>query len=231
MQTDLILQQPAAAAEPELLLLFHGVGSRAEDLAPLGQALAAARPQAWVISVRSPDASDLGQGWQWFSVQSVTEANRPARVAAAMPAFVDRVGAWQRHTGVGPAGTTLIGFSQGSIMALEATQQAPHRLARRVISIAGRFAQAPRHAPADTAVHLLHGEEDRVMPVGLAVEAQAALQALGAVSTLDRFAGLGHGIDGRVVEAVLRWLSDAGATHGRVPREPTVESARFVIGE
>lgn len=231
MHTDLILQQPAAAAESELLLLFHGVGSRAEDLVPLGQALAAARPQAWVISVRSPDASDLGQGWQWFSVQGVTEANRPARVAAAMPAFVDRVGAWQRHTGVGPARTTLIGFSQGSIMALEATQQAPHRLARRVISIAGRFAQAPRRAPTDAAVHLLHGEEDRVMAVGLAVEAQAALQALGAVSTLDRFAGLGHGIDGRVVEAALRWLSDAGATHGREPGEPTVQSRPFVIGE
>lgn len=180
------------------------MGSRAEDLAPLGQALAAARPQAWVISVRSPDASDLGQGWQWFSVQGVTEADRPARVVAAMPAFIDRVGAWQRRTGVGAERTSLIGFSQGAIMALEATQQAPQRLAHRVVAIAGRFAQAPRQAPVEVAVHLMHGEQDRVMPVGLAADAHAALQALGAVTTLDRFAGLGHGIDGRVVEAVLR---------------------------
>lgn len=204
MQTDLILQQPAAAAGAELLLLFHGVGSSAEDLAPLGQALAAARPQAWVISVRAPDASDFGQGWQWFSVQGVTEANRPARVAAAMPGFTDRVGAWQRRTDVGAERTTLIGFSQGAIMALEATQQVPQRLARKVVAIAGRFAQAPRHAPAEVALHLLHGEQDRVMPVGLAVDAHAALQTLGAASTLDLFPGLGHGIDGRVVQAILQ---------------------------
>ena len=204
MQTDLILQQPAEAGDAELLLLFHGVGSRAEDLAPLGQALAAARPQAWIICVRAPDVSDLGQGWQWFSVQGVTEANRPARVAEAMPAFADRVGAWQRRTGVGAERTTLIGFSQGAIMSLEATQQVPQRLARKVVAIAGRFAQAPRHAPAEVAVRLLHGEQDRVMPVGLAADAHSALQALGADSTLDRFEGLGHGIDGRVVETVLR---------------------------
>ena len=40
MQGDLVIRRPEAAAAPatELLLLFHGVGSSAEDLAPLGQA-------------------------------------------------------------------------------------------------------------------------------------------------------------------------------------------------
>ena len=204
MQTDLILQQPDAAESPELLLLFHGVGSRAEDLIPLGQALAAQRPQAWVVSVRAPDPCDLGQGWQWFSVQGVTEANRPGRVAAAMPAFVDRVGSWQRHTGVAAERTALVGFSQGAIMVLESTQCAAPRVASRVVAIAGRFAQPPHQAPTDVAVHLLHGEQDRVMPVGLAVEAQQALNRLGGIATLDRFAGLGHGIDSRVVECVLQ---------------------------
>jgi phospholipase/carboxylesterase len=78
-----------------LLPLFHGVGSTAEDLSALGQALAPHRPGAWVISDRSPDPSDFGQGWQWFSVQGVTEANRPDRAAAAMPRFLQRVAGWQ----------------------------------------------------------------------------------------------------------------------------------------
>jgi phospholipase/carboxylesterase len=89
MQDDLLIQRPDEAwtAEPQLLLLFHGVGSSPEDLEPLGQILAARRPASWVVSVHSPDRSDFGQGWQWFAVQGVTEANRPRRVAAAMPAF------------------------------------------------------------------------------------------------------------------------------------------------
>jgi phospholipase/carboxylesterase len=212
MQDDLVIQQPDGAATPgaELLLLFHGVGSSTEDLRPLGQALATHRPQAWVISVRSPLRSESGAGWQWFSVQGVTEQSRPARVVAAMPAFLARVQAWQRVTGAAAAHTTLVGFSQGAIMALESTQQdgqaAP---AGRVVAIAGRFAQPPRRAPTSTVVNHMHGDQDRVMPVVLAVEADRQLRALGARSTLDRFAGLGHGIDAQVVEAIARRMSQA----------------------
>lgn len=207
MQTDLILQQPVTADGAELLLLFHGVGSSPEDLAPLGQALAAARPRAWVIGVRAPNHSDFGSGWQWFSVQGITELNRPERVAQALPAFFDRVEAKQRHTGVRPERTTLIGFSQGAIMSLESTQRAAPRVASRVVAIAGRFAQAPRRVPVDVAVHLLHGEQDRVMPIDTSVQAHRELNALGAASTLDRFPGLGHGVDSQVVEAILRDLA------------------------
>lgn len=207
MKTDLILQRPRTPDSAQLLLLFHGVGSSAEDLAPLGQALASQRPNAWVISVRSPDRSDLGRGWQWFSVQGVTEANRPERVASAMPAFVERIRAWQTETGVAPLNTTLVGFSQGAIMALESTQLPnASRHAARVVAIAGRFAQPPRSNPENVAVHLLHGEQDQVMPVRLAMEAERELKSLGASPTLDRFAGLGHGIDARVFQAIGRRL-------------------------
>lgn len=210
MHDDLLIQRPDGgdSAAPQLLLLFHGVGSSAEDLRPLGQALAALRPQAFVVSVRSPDRSDVGSGWQWFSVQGVTEANRPPRVAAAMPRFFDAVRAWQRESGTGPDGTTLIGFSQGAIMALESTQQ-PEPVAQRVIALAGRFAQPPRVAPPRLALHLLHGEQDRVMPPALAADAATQWRALGGEATLDVFPGLGHGIDARVVRRVAAHLGAA----------------------
>lgn len=208
MRNDLLIQRPDAAATRQLLLLFHGVGSSAEDLRALGEALAAQRPQACVVSVRSPDPSDLGQGWQWFSVRGVTEADRPARVAAAMPRFVQAVRAWQRETDVGPGSTTLIGFSQGALMALESTQL-PEPVAGRVIALAGRFAQPPRVAAPQVTLHLLHGDQDRVMPQALATEAMAQWRALGGHGTLDLFPGLGHGIDARVVRRVAEHL---GAT-------------------
>ncbi len=53
--------------------MFHGIGSSAEDLVPLGQAMAPSHRDAWMISLRSPHKSDFGQGWQWFSVQGVDE--------------------------------------------------------------------------------------------------------------------------------------------------------------
>ena len=203
---DLIVQQPSTPQH--LVLLFHGVGSNAQDLVPLGEALAPHLPDAAMVSVQAPDAA--GRGWQWFSVQGVTEADRPARVAAAMPGFMQAVQRWQVATALTPAQTTLIGFSQGAIMALESTQlDSP--LAARVVALSGRFAQPPRIAHGSVRTHLIHGDADAVMPVRGAVDALAQLQRLRAVATLDRFPGLGHGIDGRVIGAIVRRLGDAMA--------------------
>jgi phospholipase/carboxylesterase len=201
-----VIVHRAAEAATQLILLFHGVGSNARDLVPLGQALARELPAATVVSVQAPDASDFGSGWQWFSVQGITEASRPARVTATMPRFVATVQQWQKETCVGPAQTTLLGFSQGAIMALESTQQ-PVPLASRVVAIAGRFAQPPRVAPVGgVPVHLLHGDADPVMPVRLSVDAQVQLRALGATVTLDRFPGLSHGIDQRMLGKLVERL-------------------------
>jgi phospholipase/carboxylesterase len=204
MSTALIVQRPSTPAR-QLILLFHGVGSSAENLRPVGQALAAHLPEAFVVSVQAPDTSDVGGGWQWFSVLGITEANRSARVAATMSRFVQTVQHWQQVSGVGTADTVLLGFSQGAIMALAATQQ-PVPLAGRIVAIAGRYAQPPQTAPAATRIHLMHGDADPVMPVRLGVEAQAQLQALGVEVTLDRFPGLGHGIDTRVLDRVVERL-------------------------
>lgn len=204
MSTALIVQRPSAAAR-QLVLLFHGVGSSAENLRPVGQTLAAHLPEAFIVSVQAPDASDVGGGWQWFSVLGITEANRSARVAATMSRFVQTVQHWQQVSGVGTADTVLLGFSQGAIMALASTQQ-PLPLAGRIVAIAGRYAQPPQTAPSSTRIYLMHGDADPVMPVRLGVEAQAQLQALGVEVTLDQFPGLGHGIDTRVLDRVVERL-------------------------
>ena len=94
-------------------------------------------------------------------------------------------------------------------MALESTQtDSPP--AGRVIALSGRFAQPPRVAHIATRVHLIHGDADRVMPVQLAQDALAQLQALGGQATLDRFPRLGHGsIDSRVLGAIVGHMQDA----------------------
>lgn len=205
MPTSIVIQQAAQAAQ-SLILLFHGVGASASDLVPLGQYLARALPQAQVVSVQAPHVSDLGSGYQWFSVQGVTPANRAARVAQAMPVFEAAVADWQRQADVGPAATVIVGFSQGSIMALESTQL-PTALAHRVVAIAGRFAQPPRQAPLGASVHLLHGEQDGVIPAAEGRDAAARLRDLGATVTLDLYPGLGHGVDIRVAERIVKLLA------------------------
>lgn len=187
-----------------LVLLFHGVGSSPANLAPLAQLIARQQPHAMVVSVEGAHPASSGAGREWFPVAGVTEANRPERVAAALPSFQSAVRKWQAEAGVGAAATTLVGFSQGAIMSLEATQAAD--LARRVIGISGRFAQPPRQAPAGVTFRFVHGESDPVIPARFSAEAADRLRSLGADASAQLVPGLAHGIDDRAARAVLQAL-------------------------
>jgi phospholipase/carboxylesterase len=141
MSSSVIVQTPDVPAK-RLILMFHGVGSGPDTMVPVARGLADMPPYAMVVSVASPAQSDFGRGHQWFSVAEITEANRPERIAAAMPEFTKTVAHWQQVSGCAPQATTLVGFSQGAIMSLEATTL-PEAIATRVIAIAGRFAKLP----------------------------------------------------------------------------------------
>ena len=209
MSDSIVVARPDRA--DQLVLLFHGVGAMAAGLAPIGEAIAGEFSNAFVVSVASPFPSDLGQGRQWFSVRGITEENRVQRIAEVMPLFLKTVRGWQSEAAIGIAGTTLLGFSQGAIMALESTQQAVP-VSAHVVAIAGRFASGPRVAPQSSRLHLLHGEADSVMPIALSIQAVETLRSLGARATLDRFPGLGHSIDARVVKRVIERIIERVGT-------------------
>jgi phospholipase/carboxylesterase len=204
MSESLIVQRPAGPA-PQLILLFHGVGSAPAAMLPLARRMAAEWPTAFVVCVQAPLPGDGGQGWQWFSVQGIDEANRPARVAEAMPGFLATVEHWQRESGAPPEVTALVGFSQGAIMALEATAQ-PRLIAGRVVALSGRYATTPHLPPPHTTLHFVHGKTDPVIHYGFTVSAAETLVAAGADLTADVLPNLGHAIDDRVAELLIERL-------------------------
>lgn len=213
MGEDLVVQMPAGQVA-QLFLLFHGVGATEQDMAMLGRRLASTFPAGAVVCVRAPTPSDLGQGFQWFSVAGITEETRPARIAAAMPAFTETVRHWQRQTGVGPSATAVVGFSQGAIMALESTQlQLPTALCGRVVALSGRFAGTVAAVGPETTVHLVHGKQDAVVPYAHTVRAAEQLVALGSDVTADVIPFLGHTISQEVELLVVERLT------GYIPQE------------
>jgi phospholipase/carboxylesterase len=219
MNPDSIVIQRAAARPQQLILLFHGVGATPESLLPLGRRLASEFPQATVVSVAAPQACDISSGYQWFSVQGVTETNRAERVAAIMPAFLAEVHAWQQAEDVTATATALVGFSQGAIMALEATRASPTP-AGRVVAIAGRFATLPAQAASHTTLHLIHGKSDPVIPYRHTIEAAQHLIGLGGDVTADVLPFVGHEISADVVDLVLERLQ------GHIPKRLWEEALR-----
>lgn len=203
MPAAIIVQKPAGRPE-HLFLLLHGVGADAHDMVPPGHHLAGLHPRATVVCVDGTEPSDISSGRQWFSVRGITEENRVARVAAAMPAFVACIRQLQSEHGADADNTTLIGFSQGGIMALESTCLADPP-ARRVVALSSRFAALPERAP-QARIHLVHGEQDAVIPCTHTLQAAARLHRLGAQATADVVPGIGHEIDDAVLALVAARL-------------------------
>jgi len=203
--SSIIIAKPDAQPE-QLMLLFHGAGADAQSMTPVGLTLQNAFPQAWIISIEAPTRSRFGPGFEWFSVQGVTEDNRITRVGEAMPLFLETIYDWQKKAQVDAARTALVGYSQGAIMALESVRdRAP--VAGRVVAFAGRFAQWPTQAPAGTTLHLFHGKRDSLVPYRLTVTAAEHLVRLNADVTADVLPFLGHEIDAELKALMVTRLT------------------------
>ncbi len=171
-----------------LVILLHGVGSHGAGFAPVIRQWAAQRPDLAFAAPNAPFAFDhASAGRQWFSIQGVTDANRAERVVAARAAFDATLLACMDDAGLAgqPERVVLVGFSQGSIMALDAVVSGRWPVAG-VVAFSGRLASPLPCTPvAHTPVLLVHGDADPIMPVKEAARAAQALEQAGvAVKTV-----------------------------------------------
>lgn len=183
---------PRVPVRVDLLIFLHGVGSSGDDLVPLAREWAGRTG----LAVAAPDAPfpfDLAAvGRQWFSVAGVTDENRPGRVEEAAAAFDALVDDEMRLAGTSETHTALIGFSQGTIMALDALGRGRHFAG--VLGFSGRLGRPPKATIDRRPVLLVHGDADPVIPVGEAIAARHALEAAGAIADFARIPDGGHGI-------------------------------------
>jgi phospholipase/carboxylesterase len=194
-----------------LVIMLHGVGSNGANLAPLGDVLNRMVPQTDFVSPDAPFRFSHGAGRQWFSIDGVTEVNRSTRVAEARADFDEALHAIIEAHGLAgkPERVALLGFSQGSIMALDAVASGRWPVAA-VVAFSGRLASPlPLTPGAGTPVCLIHGDADPVMPVGESEKAAATLKAEGMQVDLSILAGLGHSISSQGVEIAGHFLAAA----------------------
>lgn len=180
-----------------LVVFLHGVGSHGASFAPIMRAWATERPDLEYAAPDAPFAFDLGpSGRQWFSIRGVTPHNRVERVVAARAAFDATLQACMDDAGFAgqPERVVLVGFSQGSIMALDAVASGRWPVAG-VIAFSGRLASPQPYTPhAGTPVLLIHGAADPVMPPDEAPKAAQALEQVGVAVKTVILPGVEHTI-------------------------------------
>ena len=202
-----------------LLLLLHGYGADGQDLLGLAPYWAEALPDCAFVAPDAPFPCEIGFGRQWFGLEGVELSGKAAAARAAatlLDAFIDSELA---ESGLADEAAALVGFSQGTMMALHVAPRRARALAAVVgfsglVVDDGSLATEARSRPP---VLLIHGDADPVVPFPAMAAAKAALTAAGLpVETLAR-PGLGHSIDEVGLRRGGAFLVEAFAATARKP--------------
>ena len=192
-----------------LVMFLHGLGADGEDLISLSENFADILPGAHFISPHAPFYCDLSpMGRQWFSLQSRESAHMLTGIEAARPLLDRYIDDALAEHGLPLTKLIVIGFSQGTMMALHTLLRRPTPCAA-IIGFSGAVVGSATFGKEITTrppVCLIHGEEDAIVPFAALPDAEAALLAGNVPVEAHALSGLGHGIDLRGIDAARAFL-------------------------
>lgn len=191
---------PPAAGGPaqSLVILLHGYGSNGDDLMGLVPYWRAALPNTVFASPNAPQVCPGAPGgYQWWALTNTSAGGRAAGVRQPAPALNTYIDAQLALYGLPDERLALVGFSQGTMMALHIGPRRARPLAG-IVGYSGMLAD-----PAELAtevltrppVLLVHGDADEVLPVASLNQAKLGLEAAAIDVVTHVSPGLGHSID------------------------------------
>jgi phospholipase/carboxylesterase len=196
----------------QFVVLLHGVGADGNDLIGLAPEFARVLPHAAFSSPHAPYPCDFApQGRQWFSLMDRGPQALLAGVKSAAPvvnAFLDSELA---KFGLDDSALALIGFSQGTMVALYTALRRAKPCAA-VLGYSGALLGAETlftEIVSRPPVLLIHGDQDPVVPFAALGHAETVLLANAVPVETQVRKGLGHGIDGEGFALGARFLAKA----------------------
>ncbi|MBK6413031.1 MAG: dienelactone hydrolase family protein [Sphingopyxis sp.] len=192
------LKPRSGAAPRKIVLLLHGFGSSGTDMISLAPQWQDALPDTLFLAPHAPQRCGMmGAGYQWWGLSGFSPSALAAGAAAAAPAidaFIDRKLA---QYGLTEADLALVGFSQGTMMALHVALRRPQTVAA-VVGYSGMLTGAAELAHRDFSkppVLLVHGTADPVVPIAALHMAESELKRLGVAVTTHIAFGVAHSVD------------------------------------
>ncbi|MGZ8999443.1 MAG: alpha/beta hydrolase [Allosphingosinicella sp.] len=190
---------PASGGSPkQLVILLHGYGSNGADLISLAPYWHQAVPDALFLAPNAPEQiPGMPGAYQWWDLSTRDRASRAAGAVRAGPvldAYIDQQ--LERH-GLTEDELVLVGFSQGTMMALHVGPRRERRVAG-IIGYSGMLAETEslsRDPHTKPPVLLVHGSADVTISMSSYHEAKNELERLGFDVAGHVSAGLGHSVD------------------------------------
>ena len=195
--------EPRSGKARRLVVFLHGYGADGNDLIELGRAWQPLLPDTAFVSPHAIEpCGQAPMGRQWFPLTFRDPNERWTGVNKAGPVLEKFIEAELARRGLPPTALGLVGFSQGTMMALHVglRRAAPPAA---IVGYSGLFV-LPEGAEPDAIVTevrsrppvmLVHGDRDDLIPAQALFQAAQGLSGLGVPVEWHLSAGIGHGID------------------------------------
>ncbi len=192
-----------------MVILLLGYGADGNDLIGLAPVLGPLMPDVIFYAPNAPQPCEGNPfGYQWFPVSRLDPALALAGVrgaAADVDAFLDEKMA---EHGLDESKTALVGFSQGTMMALHVGLRRARPLAG-IVGFSGMLAGPEvleKEIESRPPILLAHGDQDEMLPHVLSQTAANVLNEAGVKVGLHIAEGVGHGINDTALSAAARFL-------------------------
>jgi phospholipase/carboxylesterase len=181
-----------------VVILLHGYGSNGADLIGLVPYWRAALPHTLFLAPDAPQPCPGAPGGrQWWPLTSLSPEARAAGVRVSAPALNAYIDSQLAAHDLSADRLALVGFSQGTMMALHVGPRRANAIAG-IVGYSGMLADPEalgEELETKPPILLVHGDADDVLPVSALHQAQARLEGLGFEAESHVSRGLGHSID------------------------------------
>lgn len=208
-------KEPLSGETRSAVIFLHGYGANGADLMGLADPLAEHMPDTLFLAPDAPeDCAGAPMGFQWFPIpwidgSSEEQASQGLALAAAdLNAFLDGV---MVDEDLLPEQVMLLGFSQGTMMALHVAPRREDPVAG-VVAFSGRLLEPELledEVVSRPPVLLIHGDADEVVPIDSLPKAAQTLQDAGWSEVYAHvMKGTGHGIAPDGLSVALAFMQD-----------------------
>ncbi|MDG1299456.1 MAG: dienelactone hydrolase family protein [Paracoccaceae bacterium] len=201
-----------SGVDSSLVIFLHGYGANGNDLLGLADQLSEHLPDTVFLAPDAPETCSVNPGgFQWFPIPWIDGSTEEESERGLLRATEDLrmfIKQSMEEEGLSEAETILIGFSQGTMMAL-------HVGPRMVDSILGIIGFSGRILNPESLLEdckskpptlLIHGDQDDVVPFSSLSTAESTLQECGFEVETHVMEGTGHGISPDGLLACLNFI-------------------------
>ncbi len=208
---------------PDKLVIFlHGVGSNGQDLIDLAPLFAEKFKNAYFISPNGLEKYDMAPfGYQWFSLKDRSVEAMMQGISKSAPILAKNIEEKLSELGLSHKDLILIGFSQGTMMAIDFALRAKEKICA-VIGFSGtivppkdvdeliakNFPNNSSGIENKTPFCLIHGIDDEVLSIDYMRKSVEFLKSQGFTVASLEIPNLRHSIDKSGVDFAIEFISN-----------------------